>query len=71
MGEIVDINTQKEGDLSFVLCDCNPEEPEAPLVQCLMTSKKVMVTGLVCPGCERFTPVLDGELRQDLTVYKD
>ena len=61
-GKVTHIGSKKrDGESYFLTCNCIPEG-EPPLVQIIETPEGPVITNLVCPNCERETPVSYGRV---------
>lgn len=56
---VVQLHKPKAGDTYFMLCACNPADPAPYIVQVIIGEPPV-VSGLLCPLCETFLPVVNG-----------
>lgn len=58
MGEIVELNPTKDGDLAFMICPCKPEG--TPYMVTVVAGDNPIIASLLCPECETNFPVING-----------
>lgn len=60
---VVQLQTPKVGDQSFMVCGCNPKDP-SPFVPIVLVQQSPVVVGLMCPACEAHLTVINGVIQE-------
>lgn len=58
MSNVIELNPVREGESSFMLCDC--VEGGSPFLLCVSAQEYPEIRSLVCMECEQEIPVTDG-----------
>jgi hypothetical protein len=60
MSNVTYIHAQpKQGDQTFFVCGCNPEDPQA-FLPIVLIQHPPLIVGLMCPECEQRLDVVNG-----------
>lgn len=60
MGDVIQFDAPKPGNLSFMMCPCKPDNPTPFMVVAIVDHVRPIVAGLVCPECETQLDVVNG-----------
>jgi hypothetical protein len=60
---VVQFPSAKAGDLTFMLCGCNPKEPQ-PFIPIVVIQRNPIIAGLQCPSCEQHLTVVNGIVQE-------
>jgi hypothetical protein len=63
MNNVVQLRAPKPGEPTFMLCGCNPKEPEA-FMPIVLVQQNPVVVGLMCPRCETHLTVVNGVIQE-------
>lgn len=66
MSNVFQFPQPKNGDQSFMMCSCNPQEPEPYMVVVIVGKDAPLICGLLCPLCETQLEVVNGFVRQPI-----
>lgn len=65
MNNVVQLQTPKIGDHTFMVCGCQPKDPQ-PFVPIILLQQNPVVVGLMCPLCQQHLMVVDGVIKQPI-----
>jgi len=63
MSNVAPIQTPKVGDHIFMMCGCNPQEPQ-PFVPIILLQQNPIIVGLQCLACKQHLTAVNGVIQE-------